>query len=92
MLYSTHSIFYLIRFDFYRNFFQHLDFKILDLEDIGDPAKVVDYSYNTNSYICDLHSAVRCVLKKMRVCLEKEDKKKYRGDCTLDRLLFSKNC
>ena len=92
MLYSTHSIFYLQRFDFYRNFFQNLDRKILYLEDFGDPAKAVDYSYNTNSYICDLHPEIRYVLKKMTVSLENEDKKKYREGLTLGRLLFSKNC
>ena len=90
MLYSTHSIFYLLRFDFYRNFFQHLDRKVLDYEQFGSEG--VNYSYNKNSYICDLHPEVRCVLKKMTVCLENGDKTTYREGLTLGRLLFSSNC
>ena len=76
MLYSTHSIFYLLRFDLYRTFFQHLDRTVLDYEQFG--SEDVNYSYNKNSYLGNLHPLVRCALKHSRVVGEGDTKMQYR--------------
>ena len=76
MLYSTQSIFYLLNFDIYRTFFHHLDRTILEFEQYGN--EDADYSYNINSYICNLHPNVRYSLKHTRTVGEGDTKMQYR--------------
>jgi len=70
MIYSTAAIYYLTKFDFYKTFFQDLDKEIMYCTRNGHE---VDYSYNTNGYLWDLHPRVRHVIYRSHIVERTEE-------------------